>query len=99
LKDKGRNVELDMFAEMRTFCERHTDVAPAAILKMATMNGARALGLDGQVGELSPNAFADLIAIPYAGSLAGVYKSVVNHQGGVAASMIGGTWALPPQTL
>ena len=98
LKDKGRNAELDMFAEMRTFSERHTDVAPATILKMATMNGARALGLDGQAGELSANSFADLIAIPYAGSLAGVYKAVVNHQGGVSASMIGGTWALPPAT-
>jgi cytosine/adenosine deaminase-related metal-dependent hydrolase len=98
LKDKGKLGELDMFAEMRAFSEKHADLPPAAILKMATMNGARALGLQGQVGELSPNTLADLIAIPYAGTLAGVYKSIVHHQGEVLASMIGGTWAIAPRT-
>ena len=36
---------------------------------MATVNGARALGLAGQAGELSKNAFADVIAVPFAGKI------------------------------
>ena len=44
-------------------------ISPVEILQMATVNGARALGLAGKVGELSPGAFADLIAIPFAGKI------------------------------
>jgi imidazolonepropionase-like amidohydrolase len=52
-------------------------ISPAEILRMATVNGARALGLAGQIGELSKNAFADLIAIPFAGKIDDVYDAVL----------------------
>jgi cytosine/adenosine deaminase-related metal-dependent hydrolase len=63
---------------------------------MATLNGARALGLARKVGELSKGAFADLIAIPFAGSASDAYSAVLNHRGGVAAGMIDGNWAVEP---
>ncbi len=56
--------ELNMFEEMRQLAASDKDISPAEILRMATINGARALGLSGQVGELSANCSADLIAIP-----------------------------------
>ena len=65
LKDKGKLPELNLFEEMRTFAKKYSDVAPAAVLKMATMNGAQALGKAGQVGELTENALADMIVVPY----------------------------------
>ena len=34
-------------------------ISPAEILHMATVNGARALGLAGQIGELSESSLAD----------------------------------------
>ena len=57
---------------------------------MATVNGARALGLAGQIGELSENAFADLIAVPFTGKTADACEAVLASCGDVAASMIDG---------
>jgi cytosine/adenosine deaminase-related metal-dependent hydrolase len=72
------------------------ELAPFEVLQMATVNGARALGLHRLVGELARNAWADLIAIPFAGHVARVYDAAVHHQGDVVASMIGGQWAIAP---
>lgn len=64
------NNDLDMFDEMRTAALLAKAVAndatavPAHIaLRMATLNGARALGLDDQVGSLVPGKLADIAAI------------------------------------
>ena len=54
--------ELNMFEEMRLLAATDKSISPPEILRMATVNGARALGLAGQAGELSENASADLIA-------------------------------------
>ena len=89
--------ELDLFAEMRALADKDKTISPAEILELATVNGARALGLTGKAGELSRGAFADLIAIPFAGKLAQVHDAVLQHAGNVAASMIEGRWAIPPR--
>jgi cytosine/adenosine deaminase-related metal-dependent hydrolase len=88
--------ELDMFAEMQLLAGRDPTVSPVEILHMATVNGARALGLAGQIGELSKNANADLIAVPFAGKIANVHEALLQHSGSVSASMIDGQWAIPP---
>jgi cytosine/adenosine deaminase-related metal-dependent hydrolase len=89
--------ELDLFAEMRLLAERDPSVSAVQILQMATVNGARALGLAGKIGELSKNAFADLIAVKHSGKIAGVHEALLQHADGVTASMIEGNWAIPPQ--
>ena len=63
---------------------------------MATLNGARALGLQRRIGELAGGCLADLIALPFAGKVADVYDGVLHHTGDVAASMIDGQWATEP---
>jgi cytosine/adenosine deaminase-related metal-dependent hydrolase len=50
----------------------------------------------GQIGELSENAFADLIAVPFDGKIADAHEAVLAHTDGVNASMIDGRWAIPP---
>ncbi|MBI1423159.1 MAG: TRZ/ATZ family hydrolase [Gammaproteobacteria bacterium] len=64
------NNDLDMFGEMRTAALLAKGVANDAvagkaetILRMATINGARALGLDGQIGTIEKGKAADLIAV------------------------------------
>ena len=89
--------ELDMFAEMRDLADADKTISPAEILLMATVNGARALGLAGKIGELSPNACADLIAIPFAGKTSRALAAVLEHSGNVTASLIEGRWAIPPK--
>ena len=70
--------ELDMFGEMRALAAWEPGLSPTDILRMATVNGARALGLAAQIGELSKKALADLIAIPArTGAGAGMTSSTV----------------------
>ena len=62
--------DLDMFTAMRLAALLHKGVAgdptvtPAhAVLRMATLNGAEALGLSGDLGSIEPGKLADLVAV------------------------------------
>lgn len=64
------NNDLDMFGEMQSASLLAKAVAgdaaavpAAAALRMATLNGARALGLDKDTGSLLPGKWADLTAV------------------------------------
>ena len=66
------NNDLDLFGEMDTCAKLHKvatldpTVLPAGIvLRMATQNGAKALGLEGKIGELSPGKWADIIVVDF----------------------------------
>jgi cytosine/adenosine deaminase-related metal-dependent hydrolase len=50
------NDDLDLFREMREGLGYHPDVRPSEWLRMATLGGARALGLDDRFGFLGPGA-------------------------------------------
>jgi cytosine/adenosine deaminase-related metal-dependent hydrolase len=95
-KTRKENPELSMFEEMRELAANDPKLPPAEILRMATVNGARALGRVGQIGELSKNALADLIAIPARAKINDACEAVLGHVGDVSASMIDGHWVIPP---
>lgn len=64
------NNDLDMFGEMRTAALLAKGIANDAraadaqsVLRMATINAARALGLDEYIGSISPHKSADLLAV------------------------------------
>jgi cytosine/adenosine deaminase-related metal-dependent hydrolase len=95
-KGHGEQVALDLFIEMQSFARTHPEVSPADVLLMVTRNPARALGFASTLGTLRAGAFADLIAIPFAGSDSEAHAAAVNHRGPVVASLIAGRWALPP---
>ena len=61
---------LDMFQEMRLAAllakggsGRAEELPAHEALQMATLNGARALGLDGKIGSLLPGKAADIVAV------------------------------------
>lgn len=93
---KGQSSSLSMFDEMQSFQARDTTLDAAGILVRATVNGARALGLQGKAGELSPGSWADAIAVPASPPVAQVNEAVVSHAGRVSASLIAGRWVIPP---
>jgi 5-methylthioadenosine/S-adenosylhomocysteine deaminase len=64
------NNDLDLFQAMDTTAKLHKvtnldpTVLPAeAVIRMATIDGARALGLDAEIGSIEPGKQADLIVI------------------------------------
>lgn len=85
------NQRLDMFREMQLFRRAHPSIDTPAIVRMATTNGATALGQAGQIGVLAPGARADLIAIPAeAGGDTDVWEQILWHNGPVAGSWVDG---------
>lgn len=90
-------LELNLFAEMQQLLAVAPDLAPEFILQMATVNGARALGRAGEIGQLTPDALADLIAIPFSGRAAETFAAVIHHRGPIDAGIIGGHWTIRPQ--
>jgi cytosine/adenosine deaminase-related metal-dependent hydrolase len=56
--------DLDMLAEMAALRHEHPGLAPAAVLRMATLNGARALGLGKELGSIEPGKAASLAVVP-----------------------------------
>jgi len=56
-------VELNLFTEMQTFAANQPQVSPEKILQMATINGARSLGLEQEIGSLEVGKKADLVVI------------------------------------
>lgn len=89
--------ELNMFSELRAFARKNPGTPAGTILRLATINGAQALGLAGRLGEISPGALADLIAIPCREKLADILEAVLHHRGEVSASLIDGDWAIAPK--
>lgn len=86
---------LDLFAEVIQARRTMPFLSPLESLRMVTSDAAAALGLGGSAGELTPGAWADLVAVPDVPG-ADAVEAVVSREGSVLASMIGGTWALPP---
>ncbi len=97
LSARGQPPRLSLFDEMQEFSRQHPQVPAGQILRMVTVNGARALGFAGRLGELAPGSLADLIAIPVRAGTAEACDAVVHHAGAVRASMIDGTWAIAPK--
>lgn len=88
------NRSLNMFAELRCAARRHPEVATETILKMATINPAKAIGMGGRLGEIRAGAEADLIAIPCAGRPESLHEAVLGHAGPVHWMMVGGREAI-----
>jgi cytosine/adenosine deaminase-related metal-dependent hydrolase len=73
------NESLSLFAEMRAFQKNFPRVSPEEILKMLTVNPARALRQKNALGQIRTGFGADLIAVPCSGST-DIFEQIINFQ-------------------
>jgi cytosine/adenosine deaminase-related metal-dependent hydrolase len=84
---------LSLFDEMRLLAKSEPWLHPADILAMATSHGAKALGMN--VGKIESGALADLIAVPYAGSIENIHAAVIANREPVGWMMLDGKIVTP----
>lgn len=90
--DSKDDAVLSLFIEMREFAKINPVIPPEQILRMVTINPAKALKMNEKIGRLAPGAYADLIAIKYNGKIEDAYAAVVNHNSKVDLSIIAGEY-------
>ncbi len=83
------NDDLSLFAEMRAFQKEVPDVPLEKILEMVTVNPARALRRESELGKIEPGFLADMIALPFSTS-ENVYQTILNFVGKVPWFMLHG---------
>lgn len=83
------NEDLSLFAEMRAFQKEFPDVSPEEILRMVTVNSARALRQENVLGKIRVASAADLIAVPCARPTS-VFDTIIQFDKPVAWMMVGG---------
>jgi cytosine/adenosine deaminase-related metal-dependent hydrolase len=84
------NTSLNLFEEMRLFRRNFPQVSPQEILDMVTRRPAKAIGMSGELGEITKGAIADLIAVPYSGSIDRVFDGVIGNRSPVSWMMVAG---------
>jgi cytosine/adenosine deaminase-related metal-dependent hydrolase len=86
---QASNSSLSLFAEMQMMQRTYSWLAPEQVLRMATVNGARALGQKDSLGKIREGFYADLIAIPIRRT-AEIYQQVIDYDQEVPWMMLAG---------
>ncbi len=81
---------LSLFGEMRTARETWPGLDEVELIRMVTVNPAAALRRAGRLGEIVMGAHADLIGLPFAGSVRDAAAAIVAHKTPVTGSWVGG---------
>jgi cytosine/adenosine deaminase-related metal-dependent hydrolase len=84
------NTSLNLFEEMRHLRRNFPHISSPEILDMVTRRPARAIGLSGELGEISAGAYADLIAVPFAGAIGDAFDALLGHSLPITWMMVGG---------
>jgi len=71
---RASSPDLSVLAEMREVHRRHPGVSPEAIVRLATLGGATALGMSHRLGTIVPGREADLTAVALPGGGGGKYS-------------------------
>jgi 5-methylthioadenosine/S-adenosylhomocysteine deaminase len=84
---------LNMWDEMRYAFKIHKryGVSARQIFKIATIGGAKALGMDDEIGSLEPGKRADIIAVPVPAKLTGdIYSDLLRETNSCIMTMVNG---------
>jgi cytosine/adenosine deaminase-related metal-dependent hydrolase len=87
------NPDLDVLAELRFLGRQFPDVPGSTLLRMATLNGAEALGWQDETGNLRPGKSADLAVVPLPDrNQSDPYRLLIEGSAPVRAVLFRGRW-------
>ncbi len=94
---------LSVLDEMRYLAAEHADAEPQLLLEMATVRGARALGLEGETGDPSAGSGqaweagmrADLVVVGPVGETKDPLEAILSGEGGIQRVVLGGQATTP----
>lgn len=91
------NDSLDLVAELRRMADYPFGLGPLALFEMATLAGARAVGLEGEVGALEPGFRADAVALALPptvdpGDADSIARAWLEGEAEVRGVLVGGAW-------
>jgi cytosine/adenosine deaminase-related metal-dependent hydrolase len=85
---------LGILDEMKFLRRNYPEIEPALLLRMATTNGAKALGLPVGLGSLAPGSPADLVGVSLpgdaAGDIADPLEAILSKDSEIIFSMVAG---------
>ena len=84
------NDSLNLFEELRVLQDAEPWLTAEELLKAVTVNPARALNHENVLGRIVPEAYADMICVPFANSLATVYDEIIHQRQPIEWMMIDG---------
>ena len=84
------NDTLSILDEMRFIHRQYPEFPAEALLRMATINGARALGWDDKIGTIAGGKYADLVAVPVTGSCSDVLIDLLESGAEAKMTMVAG---------
>ncbi|MGH7200725.1 MAG: amidohydrolase family protein, partial [Planctomycetaceae bacterium] len=87
---RASNPDLSLWREVQFLHQRHPDCDPQTLVELATVRGARALGLD--AGTLTPGRPADLAVVSLPSSGGNDFEQIVFAGSSVVATMRAGRW-------
>ncbi len=88
---RASSPDLSLLAEMRHVAREFPAMSRATILELGTLGGARALGLDSQIGTLEPGKRANLAAVALPeDAVADPHELLLDAAGGVVATWVRG---------
>jgi cytosine/adenosine deaminase-related metal-dependent hydrolase len=94
------NPDLSVLEEARFVYRRYPQVDAEAILRMATLNGAEALGWSEVTGSLTPGKSADLVVLPLASANGDdPYPLILESSSSVRAVLWRGRWSFVDASL
>jgi cytosine/adenosine deaminase-related metal-dependent hydrolase len=84
---RASNPDLSLWEEMRLVSERFPQLPVETILRLGTLDGARALGRDGAIGSLSPGKLAEFVVIRAADGAAPRLPSLLADQANCVSTL------------
>jgi len=81
---------LSVLDEMRFLFGRHPDADARTLLRMGTLDGARALGLEGELGDLAQGMRADFVVVGPIAETADPLGAILSGEGNPVRTFLGG---------